>query len=320
MLTTRYPVDFSCTRPGRVVLPRSVHMERATMRFHPVDVPYIHQQWRELLAGVVIMIGLLSGCTTMHSSPPQEGTPGAIALRQCNQLAFSRLGWYDGPIDGLPSEAWKEAVQGYMARFQLGSVDYGPQSPLRRALMEARSEQDYFRCMEATAMTSGRSERPSAGASAPTEPSQGSLSYLDFKNGFRDLKFGDPYPQDMRLIEESGETKYYTRASDDLTIGRSLVRRIVYGFYKGRFYAVLIDTEGYTNSRALLEVLREAYGPGTRPNRFMDTYYWNGARVLLSYDEKPLSHEATVIYTSVPLSDEKKAEDKAKSRKGVSGL
>jgi hypothetical protein len=82
---------------------------------------------------------------------PQEGTPRAIALRQCNQQAFSGLGWYNGPLDGLPSEAWKEAVQGYMARFQLRSVDYGPQSPFRRALIEARSDQDYYRCMEAAA-------------------------------------------------------------------------------------------------------------------------------------------------------------------------
>jgi hypothetical protein len=107
--------------------------------------------WREVFAGAVIVIGLLSGCTTRHSSPPQEGTPRAIALRQCNQQAFSRLGWYDGQIDGLPSEGWKEAVQRYMARFQLRSVDYGPQSPLRRALIEDNSEQDYYRCMEAAA-------------------------------------------------------------------------------------------------------------------------------------------------------------------------
>ena len=155
---------------------------------------------------------------------------------------------------------------------------------------------------------------------APVEPSPGSLAYLDFKNGFRDLTFGDPYPQTMRLIEDDGETKYYTRAGDDLTIGGSTVQRIVYGFYQGRFYAVLIETDGYANSRALLEVLREAYGPGTRPNRLMERYAWHGTRVWLTYEEHPRSHEATVIYTSIPLSDERQAAEKAKSRQGVSGL
>jgi hypothetical protein len=105
--------------------------------------------WRLMLAGIVIVITLLLGCTTKHSSLPVEGTPRAIALRQCNQQAFSELGWYDGPMDGLPSESWKEAVQRYMTRFQLRSVDYGSGSPLRRALIEANSEQDYYRCMEA---------------------------------------------------------------------------------------------------------------------------------------------------------------------------
>jgi hypothetical protein len=103
--------------------------------------------WQLVL--VAVAVGLLSGCTTMHSSPPAEGTPQAIAIRQCNQQAYSYLGWYNGPIDGLPSERWKEAVQQYMARFQLSSLDYGPQSPLRRALIDANLNDKYFRCMEA---------------------------------------------------------------------------------------------------------------------------------------------------------------------------
>jgi hypothetical protein len=107
--------------------------------------------WR--LVALLIVIHVLPGCTTMRASPPQEGTPRALALRQCNQQAFSRLGWYEGPTDGRLSDDWTEAVQGYMARFQLRSVDYGPQSPFRRALIEARLEQDYYRCMEAAART-----------------------------------------------------------------------------------------------------------------------------------------------------------------------
>jgi len=108
--------------------------------------------WQGLVvAAFMIMIYWLSGCTTTHSSLPVEGTPFALALRQCNQQAFSRLGWYKGPIDGRIYDDWVDAVQGYMARFQLRTVDYGPQSPFRRALIEARAEQDYYRCMRAAA-------------------------------------------------------------------------------------------------------------------------------------------------------------------------
>jgi hypothetical protein len=105
--------------------------------------------WRLVVAGIVIV--LLSACATMRSSPPVEGTPSAIALRQCNQQAYSRLGWYDGPIDGLPSDGWKEAVQGYMARFPLSYPDYGPRSPLHRALIESGTEQEYYQCMRTAA-------------------------------------------------------------------------------------------------------------------------------------------------------------------------
>jgi hypothetical protein len=67
---------------------------------------------------------------------------------------------------------------------------------------------------------------------AAVDPSPGSLAYLDFRNGFRDLKFGDPPTQDMRAFEESGDTKFYRRSSDDLIIGNAKIKEISYGFYK----------------------------------------------------------------------------------------
>jgi hypothetical protein len=156
--------------------------------------------------------------------------------------------------------------------------------------------------------------------SPPSEPSQGSIAYLDFRYGFRDLKFGDLLSYDMQMVEEGGETIFYRRPSDDLTIGGAKVNGISYAYYQGRLYAVLVHTKGLVNSRALLDVLRQAYGSGSRPNQFSDNYYWEGSRVFLAYNENPISHDATTLFRSIPLDNEKKSAEKAKARKGASGL
>jgi hypothetical protein len=66
------------------------------------------------------------------------------------------------------------------------------------------------------------------------DPSPGSVAYLDFKNGFRDLKFGDPPTENMVIVEDAGESKYYRRTGDDLTIGGARLSSLDYGFYKNR--------------------------------------------------------------------------------------
>ena len=124
----------------------------------------------------------------------------------------------------------------------------------------------------------------------------------------------------MRLVEDHGDTTYFTRPCDDLRIGNSQLSRVAYGFYRGRFYTALLSMEGLINSHALLEVLRQAYGPGYCSNRFMDRYLWDGRRILLCYDQKPISDDAMAMFQSVPLKNEKAADEKAKAREGVSDL
>jgi hypothetical protein len=164
-------------------------------------------------------------------------------------------------------------------------------------------------------LTTGEAHPPNI----PLDPSPGSLAHLDFKNGFRDLTFGDPPTEEMQLVED-GTSKYYRRPGDDRMIGNAHLHEIAYAFYHDQFSSVILQTKGIVNSRALLSVLRQAYGPGMRPNEFMERYVWKGNRVLLYYDEQPITHDATIIMWSVPLKNAKEAEERAKARKGVSGL
>jgi hypothetical protein len=148
----------------------------------------------------------------------------------------------------------------------------------------------------------------------------GSLAYLDAKNGFRDLTFGDPPTPDMQLTEESGDFRTYVRATDDLTIGEAHLQFIAYRFYKNRFGAAVVGTKGYANSVALLEVLRQAYGQGDQPNQFLHQYFWHGSRVWVSYDRKLIGDETIAVWRSLPLYRERQAEEKEKAKKGIGGL
>jgi hypothetical protein len=154
----------------------------------------------------------------------------------------------------------------------------------------------------------------------PREPSPGSLTYLDYKNGFRDLQFGDPPKAGMVLREDGGDSKYYVRPSDDLSIGGAHLSQLIYGFYKNRLESVWMATKGFIDSRALLEVLRQAYGPPSQPNQFMEDYQWFGSKVTVSYKKNPITNNADVWFFSKPLVAEQQADQKSKAKRGVGGL
>lgn len=156
----------------------------------------------------------------------------------------------------------------------------------------------------------------------------GSLAELDAKNGFRDLKFEQAPPKGMKLLEDDGDTKYYIRPADNLRIGAATAHRIICGFDKGRFFTVLIQTKGLSNSRALLDVFRQAYGatgtsphsPGFQTNQFLETYLWSGERVTARYDESPITKDANAFISSAQIDQERDAEQKTKAKKGAGDL
>jgi hypothetical protein len=124
----------------------------------------------------------------------------------------------------------------------------------------------------------------------------------------------------MVLREDAGDSKYYMRPGDDLLIGGAHLSQLIYGFYKNRLHAVRMKTKGFIDSRALLEVLRQAYGRPYQPNRFMEGYRWFGSKVTISYDENSIIHDADVWFFSMPLVAEQEADKKAKAKTGASGL
>ena len=149
-----------------------------------------------------------------------------------------------------------------------------------------------------------RAGDPSTEAHPPAvsqEPAPGSLASLDGQNGFRDLHFGDPPTSGMVLTSEAGDKTYYTRPDDDLSIDGAHVDRLIYGFSHRRLSIILLQTKGLAESRALLEMLRHAYGPGAQPDSSQPRYSWRGSRVSVSYHEDAKTHDAETWFRQVPM-------------------
>ncbi len=165
---------------------------------------------------------------------------------------------------------------------------------------------------------SGPTESP--GIAPVTDVAMGSVAYLDARNGFRDMKFGEPPKSGMVLTEKQGDLKFYRRASDDLTVGSGRVAAITYIFYKNRLFTVMLQTKGIMNSQALLATFRAAYGPGDKPNEFLDAYLWSGKIVSVSYNENLVTKNATALIKNRAIARQKHSDEKAAAERSGGNL
>lgn len=147
---------------------------------------------------------------------------------------------------------------------------------------------------------------------------------LDAKNGFRDFKFGDDIStfKDLVLVEESndGITKFFHISGDKLAIGSSELEVLVYGFYKDKLFSVSIRTKGLTNSRGVLMALQELYGKGVKENRFMEKYMWFGSKVYAVYDENSITNDASIMFISRPIVNQKNQDEKQSAKRASDDL
>lgn len=113
---------------------------------------------------------------------------------------------------------------------------------------------------------------------------------VEAPNGFRGITWGAPLSglSGMVVADDSGQVKYYRRAGDPLNLGEAELKRISYGFYKGKFYSVLIEFEGKTNFEKAKTHLLATYGETARIGSAGTSYMWgtaDGAAVNLKYSE-----------------------------------
>ncbi len=130
------------------------------------------------------------------------------------------------------------------------------------------------------------------------------ITQLDKKNGFRDAKLGASIKsfRNLVLTEQEGNTKYYRRKTDVMTMKEVEFADITYAFYKDRLSHVFITLNGVENSRKFVSLLESLYGEGERLYPWVESFdnvlEWNGDKITLTYGEIANTKEGIVHYYS----------------------
>lgn len=134
-------------------------------------------------------------------------------------------------------------------------------------------------------------KKPATGAhpaaKEPAENEMGHVHYLDYKNGFRGVKFGSPSSafQGLTLSREQGAMKIYSKSGDTLTVGDCQLDRVLYQFVDDKFMGVSLFPKDPEDGTALLEIFEIAFGDGAtaKPHadvgdhkQHADEFFWKG--------------------------------------------
>jgi hypothetical protein len=144
------------------------------------------------------------------------------------------------------------------------------------------------------------SAHPAAKEPAPNE--MGHVHYLDYKNGFRGVKFGSPSSaiSGLSLVRESGPMKMYQKSGETLTLGACTLDHIYYHFVDDKFMGVSLFPKDVDDGKALREIFEIAFGDGAtaKPHadagehhQHADEFFWRGkiANARISYTESHMA-------------------------------
>lgn len=101
---------------------------------------------------------------------------------------------------------------------------------------------------------------------------------------FRGLKWNAPLSaveEQMVLVRDEGDVKYYRRTSDTLKIGHVDALKVAYRFYKGNFSSGIVQTYGGANQKSLLTALSDTHGAPVRPRKRIPQYFWDGEQAYM---------------------------------------
>jgi hypothetical protein len=144
-------------------------------------------------------------------------------------------------------------------------------------------------------------KKPASGHPAVKEPAEnemGHVHYLDYRNGFRGVKFGSSSSAipGLSLTREQGPMKIYQKSGETLNIGDCQLDKILYHFVDDKFMGVSLFPKDADDGKELLEIFEIAFGHGAtgKPHadsgeykQHADEFFWKGkvANARLSYTE-----------------------------------
>lgn len=98
------------------------------------------------------------------------------------------------------------------------------------------------------------------------------------EDGFRGFRWGTPVDAmtselGLAPVAEGYGTSLYK--SNITSVGAAELERCVLGFYKGKFYSFALMTNTSVDSHALLDLLKESFGPPFQVIKESEEYWWN---------------------------------------------
>ncbi len=168
---------------------------------------------------------------------------------------------------------------------------------------------------------------------APRPPAQEDSTSPDKSpwDGFRGLKWGQQLDQckgmglwlsdkDSPLLSKSDSRLYHR--GEQMSIGNAKLTRVLYGFYRGKFYRYVVITSGYSNFTALKLAVEARYGRGKQENETIDEWRWtgntsSGQMIVMTLEYNEFDEEALWYALHVPtLQQERRDEEEAAKEAG----
>lgn len=117
---------------------------------------------------------------------------------------------------------------------------------------------------------------------------------------------------DLKLIGEEGEQKFYVREGEALDIHGTVADKVVYGFYKGRFYNAMVYFSSRKSFDRVRDELAREHGAPFRPDDSGNKFFWASGKVniLLTYDDA--QNQGRISYFYQPIESEIEQDEKAR--------
>jgi hypothetical protein len=127
----------------------------------------------------------------------------------------------------------------------------------------------------------------------------GKISYLDYKNGFRDVCFFQQESSFTNLVlrtqDDQRQLKTFMQSGEELSLGGVPLERVEYHFFKGQLYLILIEwrveqkdgAQKAPPAATLAPFCTSLYGPPDRhaKKKGETELRWRGQRVELTLSE-----------------------------------
>ena len=136
--------------------------------------------------------------------------------------------------------------------------------------------------------------------------------------GFRGIKWASSIRElpELTFLAEDSDIKYYVKENDSLKLLDVDMDKIIYGFYKGQFYSVMLYYKSQPRFSKLKETFSAKLGAPFQPDQSPHKYFWavENVSVLLIYDES--SDEGRVSYFYQPLENLMEKDEKPQEPQG----